>query len=159
MSEESRATLAALAAKVGGFLRWLAGAAVGLAGLAVVCTMLVLCYRVVTTPPIGELSRLDAFAIAYALAFVSVVVGIACVRLIVPVLRTPGGGILGAWSGRVLGSIYGLILVGGVILNVKDAIIPVTVIVLGFLVILALRSTFGWPKDGSHGRTEDQEGE
>ena len=159
MSEASRASLASLVARVGAFLRWIAGAAVGLAGLAVVCTMLVLCYRVVTTPPKGGFSRLDAFAIAYGLAFVSVVVGIACVRLIVPALRTPGGGILGAWSGRVLGSIYGLILVGGIILNAKDAIIPVTAILLGFLVILALRSTFGWPKDGSHGRAEDQEGE
>ena len=159
MNEGSRAPIESFAARVGAFLRWIAGAAVGLAGLAVVCTMLVLCYSIVTTPPKGELSRFDAFAIAYALAFISVVVGIACVRLIVPALRTPGGSILGAWSGRVLGVIYGAILLGGVILNVKDAIIPVTAIVLGFLVILALRSTFGWPKDGPHGRTEDQEGE
>ena len=158
MSAEPRKASVTAAARFGGWLRWLLGAVVGLAGLVVVGLMLFGCVKLVTAPPKAGLSRLDVIAIAYGLAFVSVVVGIACVRLIVPQWRTAHGGILDGWSFRVLAVIYGLILIVGAALNPGEALVRVTMVVLALLVLAALRATFGWPRRGAHGRDEEPSG-
>lgn len=126
-----------------------------LVGLSVVLMTLWFCAFLIFEPAPAGYSRFDNFAIAYALGFVAVLLGFACVRLAIPSLRTKQGGILDPWSLRVLATIYAVILVVGAYFNPDVATLRLAMVVLVLLIVAAVRTTFGWPPRGPHGRGED----